>query len=69
MEMVHHLVRVSGYYFMAECSVSVSTLWYACRELNFKSQGGNFSSLVNKVHELSFGCKEGDQDKMWSSYL
>ena len=39
---------------------------YICSEVVWKSQRKPLSKLVRKAYELYFGCKIGDQDKVWA---
>jgi hypothetical protein len=39
---------------------------YICGEVVLKSQRKPLSQLVRKAYELYFGCKVGDQDKIWA---
>ena len=38
---------------------------YICSEVVWKSQRKPLSKLVRKAYELYFGCKIGDQEKVW----
>jgi hypothetical protein len=39
------------------------------RELTFKSQKRYFTQLIKKCYELYFGCKLGDQVKIWAPHI
>jgi hypothetical protein len=49
-----------------KCLNNPDTFCYACGEVTFKCQRGNFTPLIKKYYELYFGCKLGDQDKSWA---
>ncbi|XP_061419594.1 uncharacterized protein LOC133349820 isoform X1 [Lethenteron reissneri] len=39
---------------------------YVCGEVTFASQKPSITTMVKKAYHLYFGCKIGDQDKMWA---
>jgi len=46
-----------------ECLYHFGTFCYVCGWQTFKSRRRNFTPLIKKYCELSFGCKVGDEDK------
>ena len=42
---------------------------YVCGVLTFKSQRRHFTPLIKKCYEQYFGCKVGDQDKIWAPHM
>lgn len=48
------------------CKNSPNAFCYICGEVTFKDQRKPLSQLIQKAYELYFGCKIGDQDKIWA---
>jgi hypothetical protein len=48
------------------CQNKPNSFWYICGEVVLKSQRKPLSQLVRNAYELYFGCKVGDQDKVWA---
>jgi hypothetical protein len=47
------------------CQNKPNSFCYICGEVVLKSERRPLSQFVRKAYELYFGCKVGDQDKVW----
>lgn len=52
-----------------KCVNSTDSFCYICGEFTSKTQKVSITPLVKKAYELYFGCKVGDQDKMWAPHI
>jgi len=51
------------------CVNNADNFCYVCGEVTFASQKRSITTMVKKAYHLYFGCKIGDQDKMWAPHI
>src|SRR5271165_6535673 len=52
-----------------KCVNAIDSFCYICGEFTSKTQKVSMTPLVKKAYELYFGCKVGDQDKVWAPHI
>ena len=52
-----------------KCVNDTDSFCYICGKLTSKTHRVRITPLVKKAYELYFGCKVGDQDKMWAPHI
>lgn len=52
-----------------KCVHGTDSFCYICGEFTSKTQKSRMTPLVKKAYELYFGCKVGDQDKIWAPHI
>lgn len=62
-----NLIKVSE--MSRRCRNSSDTFCYICGEFTLKSQKRSMTAIIKKGYELYFGCKIGDQDKVWAPHI
>ena len=48
---------------------SADSFYYVCGECTVKEHVKKITSLIEKAYELYFGCRIGDQDKVWALHI
>ena len=48
---------------------SADSFCYVCGEFTVKAHVKRITSLIKKAYELYFGCRIGDQDKVWAPHI
>ena len=51
------------------CVNSADSFCYVCGEFTVKAHVKRITSLIKKAYELYFGCRIGDQDKVWAPHI
>lgn len=51
------------------CRNSSDAFCYICGEFTLKAQKRNMTALIKKAYEFYFGCKVGDQNKVWAPHI
>jgi hypothetical protein len=51
------------------CANSADSFCYICGEVTLASQKRAISPIVKKAYQFYFGCKIGDQDKVWAPHI
>ena len=54
---------------LRKCLQHPDTYCYVWGEMPFQFQRKTFTPFIKKCYELYFGCKVGDQDKIWAPHI